>query len=33
MGESVFEIDDTFYNALITHPRCQKYEEVDTLEF
>ena len=28
--ESVFEIDDIFYNALITHPRCQKYEEIET---
>jgi hypothetical protein len=28
--ESVFEIDDTFYNALISHPRCKNYEEVET---
>lgn len=28
--ESVFEIDDIFYNALISHPRCKHYEEIET---
>ena len=28
--ESVFEIDNTFYNALIKHPSCQEYGEINT---
>ena len=28
--ESVFEIDNTFYNNLITHPRCKSHEEINT---
>lgn len=31
--ESLFEMDDTYYNALINHPFCESCEEVDTLEF
>ena len=25
--ESIFEIDETFYNAIIKHPQCAGYEE------
>ena len=31
--ESLFEMDDTYYNALINHPFCESCEEEDTLEF
>ncbi len=27
---SLFEMDDIFYNNLITHLRCESYEEVNT---
>jgi hypothetical protein len=30
LEESVFEIDDTFYNALITNKRCESHEEIET---
>ncbi len=29
--ESLFEMDDIYYNELINHPGCESYKEVNTL--
>ena len=28
--ESIFEMDDTYYNALINHPCCESYKEISS---
>lgn len=29
--ESLFEMDDTYYDELIKHPRCESFKEVNAL--